>query len=98
MQIKFRPMDGTREIFLRFPRVQAQNTDDDLVIDPSMFALSVFVLAALAVYFVALQAIARSGGSTLTSKALWSLAVVALPILGGLLWLRFVPRSDTKPE
>jgi hypothetical protein len=91
-------MDGTREIFLRFPREQAHTAEDDVMIDPSLFALSLFALAAFAVWFVALQAIARSGSATLTAKALWSLAVLALPVLGGLLWLRFASSVNTRTD
>ncbi|ADG97260.1 hypothetical protein Srot_0781 [Segniliparus rotundus DSM 44985] len=91
-------MDGTRDISLRFPREQAQVAEDDLVLDPSLFAVSLFALAAFAVWFVTLHAIARSGNATLTVKTLWSLAVLALPVLGGLLWLRFASSANTSAE
>ena len=72
---------------------RADVVNDDVALEMPMLFGSVLAVAVFAVWTVTLLAIAHSQRHGLTTKTLWGLAVLALPIFGGALWLLFVKNA-----
>lgn len=64
-------------------------------LEPTHLLILLVMLAATALWIVAIVSIARAPGLTTTERVIWILVVLILPLLGSIGWFVFGRRTGT---